>query len=487
MNDNQSLPIGTVLPGTCYRIEEKLGQGNFGITYRVRHTKFGNERALKEFFPRDLMDRDSSKSLEFETYKTNREKIDILKRRFEREAMALQACNYKSIVRIYDIFEANDTIYYLMDYIDGVPLSQFHTIIKSSKILKDRQTTPKQIEAIQYMLATQILIEVSKAIHYLHNLDKPISHYDLNPNNIIVRSLSALKAEPVLIDFGFARQYDEQGHQMSTLHISGGTSGYICPEQAQGKLQEFSPSNDIYALGGIWYFLLSGKTPPSFYDILQDETILTKSIPKEWQEFIQKAMAIKTQDRFQKIEDFQGAFLNPHNSYGSHMTSVLRGTINNEQSSSNSCDNRSKNIPSQTANIIHSDSKVQNTLLTQRVQSDTKAPEINNPKAQPGVNQPASFNRPVSRVSVAPKVLTSHTHDSSKSIVWKLIRFPLIVCKYIWYFLWCSFEEDYVDKLYSGTSDYIIWLLKGSSAVILLLLLNVFGVFIHLHFPEFFN
>ena len=281
MENKQCLPVGTVLPGSSYQIEAVLGQGNFGITYRVYDTALERIYALKEFFPQDLSDRDYSVSLLLETSSRRKEQFEALKQKFISEARTLSKCNHPGIVKITSIFFSMDTAYYLMDFVDGVTLRE-----------KYARQPLKPGDAIA------MIKKIAEPLSYIH--EHKIVHFDLNPNNVMVRPDGSV----VLIDFGFAKRYDESGKQMSSLLVAGGTAGYIAPEQLGGVIRDFTPRPDIYALGGILYFLLTGHAPVSCQEILQDSSVLLNELPKEFHDFFQKAMAIKMADRFASVDEF---------------------------------------------------------------------------------------------------------------------------------------------------------------------------------------
>ena len=281
MENLQCLPIGTIISGTTYRVDDVLGQGNFGITYKVYDTVLGDTYALKEFFPQDLADRNSSVSIRLETPSRKMEQFDELKKKFISEAKSLKACQHPGIVNIQMVIPSVDTVYYLMDFIDGVTLN--------------KKYSGKPLDATD---AIAIIKKIAAPLKHVH--DRNIVHFDLNPNNVMVRADGSI----VLIDFGFAKRYDQSGQQMSSLLVAGGTIGYIALEQIGGIIKEFTPSTDLYALGGILYFLLTGHAPVSCLVLLQDDSVLLKDLPDEFHDFFKKAMALKVNDRFASVDEF---------------------------------------------------------------------------------------------------------------------------------------------------------------------------------------
>lgn len=282
MENLSTLPLGTIIQGTQYRIDEVLGQGSFGITYKISDQMLGRVYALKEFFPQDIADRNTSVSLMLTPNRSRQ--FEDLKKKFISEAKALADCNHPGIVKILDVLTPNtNSIYYRMDYIEGVTLN------------KKYENHPINLKD-----AGAMILKIAEPLKYIHNLSDPIAHYDLNPNNVMLRRDSSV----VLIDFGFAKRYDSTGKQKSSLLVAGGTPGYIAPEQMGGVIKEFTASVDIYALGGIFYFLLTGMNPPDCMELLQDFDQLLSNLPEETRPFFEKAMSMRKKDRFATIDEF---------------------------------------------------------------------------------------------------------------------------------------------------------------------------------------
>ena len=244
------LKQGTLLQGGKYRIERVLGQGGFGITYLAENTMLEGKVAIKEFFFKECCTRDGETRHVTIPTEDNRELVNRFKQKFIKEARTIFKLNHQNIVRILDIFEENDTAYYVMDYIEGESLGD---------MVKRRGAIP-DMEAVGYIK------EVASALSYIHN--KSINHLDVKPGNIMKRKADG---RILIIDFGVAKQYDTETSEGTTTTPVGISHGYSPMEQyRKNGVQSFSPQSDVYALAATLYKLLTGNTPPESIEI-QDE------------------------------------------------------------------------------------------------------------------------------------------------------------------------------------------------------------------------
>lgn len=277
----------TYLQNGKYRIIRVLGQGGFGITYLAEHTMLDKLVAIKEFFPKEYCDRDENTSHLTVGTKNSIEIVEMLKAKFIKEAKNISKLNHRNIITIHDIFQENDTAYYVMEFVEGASLSQ---IIKEHGALSENK-------AIEYIW------KVADAVGYMHSLS--MNHLDLKPANIMVRSSDD---EPILIDFGLSKQYDASGGQTSTTPI-GISHGFAPIEQYRpGGVSTFTPQTDIYALGATLFNLLSGSVPPHYSEILEDGLpelpTNVSHVSQRTVDAVEHAMEIKKNKRPATIKDF---------------------------------------------------------------------------------------------------------------------------------------------------------------------------------------
>lgn len=283
MNDLMTLKQGILLYNNTYRIVRVLGQGGFGITYLAEHVRLKKQVAIKEFFPKSLCNRDSDTSQVRTATDANSELVQKLRKKFLKEAEHIAAMDSAYIVNITDVFEENGTVYYIMDYIEGITLLE---VVKKNGPLSEQK-------AIEY------ISKIGEALSYIHS--KRMNHLDVKPANIIIRKKDDV---PILIDFGLSKQYDSEGNQTSTTP-HGFSHGYAPMEQYNdGGVKNFSPQTDLYSLAATLYFLLSGIVPPHASTLLEDNLTFPSLIPKKLIPIIQQAMSPKRGNRQEAVRNF---------------------------------------------------------------------------------------------------------------------------------------------------------------------------------------
>lgn len=245
-----------------YTIEKTLGQGGFGITYLATR-KIGNipqKFAIKEFFVKGQCWREvgNPRMMYPEAVEAKRDVKDWL-HEFEKEAKLLNKICQKmpNIVQVNEVFRANDTAYYVMEYLEGGSLRD---VVKEGALPEET--------ALTYILP------VVKAVYMLHTMEQPLLHCDIKHDNIMLRKHINGVIEPVLIDFGESRHFNEDGNLTTTHTTSGYSRGFAPLEQYLG-ITTFTPQVDVYALAATLYYLLTGEEPP-FADDVTEERIRRK-------------------------------------------------------------------------------------------------------------------------------------------------------------------------------------------------------------------
>ena len=281
-----------VLCNGKYCLEKIIGQGGFGITYKaiMKETvsgSLGNMEvdvpvAIKEFFMKDACEREEGTGKITVPSLGSRALVELYRKKFVKEAKNLAQMNHPHIVKVVDVFEENDTVYYVMQYLSGGSLSDY----------------VKQHGALDEAIAINYIQQIGLALEYMHQ--KHICHYDVKPSNILLDD----KGGAMLIDFGISKGYTEEGHQTSSTPV-GISAGYAPLEQYQQSLQDFSPATDVYGLAATLFYLLSGKNPPEA-SIVLNEGIGDKpiSISDTVWHAIEQGMNPRKKDRVQTVSDF---------------------------------------------------------------------------------------------------------------------------------------------------------------------------------------
>ena len=279
-----NLKTGYQLAGGRYKVERVLGQGGFGITYLCEQTGLARKVAVKEFFMREYCEREHGTASITLGSSGSREAVERFRQKFIKEARAIAAFGFdnKHIVRIIDVFEENNTAYYVMEYVGGGSLSD-----------KVKDGALPEADAVRYIR------QVASALEFVHS--KHMMHLDIKPSNILLNE----NDETVLIDFGLAKQYDTKGSQTSSTPV-GISHGYAPLEQyKQGGVGTFSPATDIYSLGATLYKLLTGETPPEAGDVMNEGLPeLPVGISDNVRKSIETAMQPTVKKRPQSVGEF---------------------------------------------------------------------------------------------------------------------------------------------------------------------------------------
>lgn len=262
-----------------YYIGNVLGNGGFGITYSAWDTRENRRVALKELFPSQdvsrLADRRSVRVV-----RGQEEYFQHISQCFINEAKILiQLQGQSGIVSIYNLFNANGTLYYTMEYLEGMDLKAF--------MLKNGTLAWPQISAI--------LHPILQALDLLHS--NKLIHRDISPDNIILTAGNQAR----LIDFGSVRTY--QGTKSFTTFMKHNFAPW---EQYQSNGEQ-GPWTDIYALCVTVYYALTGVLPPKAPDRkLRDTTtpiaVLCPQIPQTAAAAIQKGMAVNISERYANVQ-----------------------------------------------------------------------------------------------------------------------------------------------------------------------------------------
>lgn len=266
--------VGKTLQGGKYTLEQELGRGGFGVTYKATHHYLDQVVVIKTL----------NESLQLH------QEFPRFQHRFQDEAKALALCLHPNIVRVSDFFVEAEWPYMVMDYVAGLTLQ---ALVFPGRPL-DEAT------AIYYIR------QVGEALKVVHQ--KGLLHRDIKPANIILRQGTQ---EVVLIDFGIARGFNTDSTQTHTNLVS---DGYAPLEQYLVK-EKRTPASDVYGLAATLYALLTAQVPtPS---VIRDRQPMPA--PRELQpqmsaavnQAIMRGMAVEARFRPANVEEWLSLLPNP--------------------------------------------------------------------------------------------------------------------------------------------------------------------------------
>ena len=314
-NEIHQLPVGTILENRYY-VGAVIRQGGFGITYVGCDTRLEKKVAIKEYYPSGLVNRMSQYSQEITITAGDQTPIyEKEKLRFSSEAKILaEFAKEKSIVNVTDIFSEHNTVYMVMEYVDGTDLDKY---LKShAKMSFD--------EAFSMM---RPIIETLDRVHA-----KGLIHRDISPTNIKVLD----DKTAILLDFGVARQFDANEEKSYSMILK---PGYAPMEQYQTHGIQ-NPSTDVYAICATLYKMITGITPENAIDRLVNDTVKSPSevgavIDKHNEEVLMKGMKVTQSERISSMKELYNGF-SIVNSEGKDLTddfttriSFERGNVEN--------------------------------------------------------------------------------------------------------------------------------------------------------------
>jgi len=270
-----------------FEIVGVIGEGGFGTVYLATDHSLRRKVALKEYRPASLVTRQGATII----VRSPRDKqaFEDGLTSFMNEAQTLARFDHPALIRVYRVWRENNTAYMAMPLCEGLPLT---------RVVKEKQGL------ISEAWLKSIFAPLLDAVETLHGAQ--IYHRDIAPDNIIIQDNGA----PMLLDFGAARQIAADMTQALTVVLK---PGYAPIEQyADDSSMKQGPWTDVYALGAVLYFVLTGKPPPNSVTRLAKDPLqpLARLLPNEGfsQEFlaaIDSALGVRPEDRPQSIGAFR--------------------------------------------------------------------------------------------------------------------------------------------------------------------------------------
>lgn len=284
-NEAHQLPVGTLLENR-YWIGSVIGEGGFGITYIGRDTKLDMRVAVKEYYPFGIANRYHTASQALSVSKSDVDgTFEHGRKGFLDEARVLaQFAGEPHIVNVRDYFEANNTAYIVMEYLDGESLQQYF----------------KNRGAVSFSQALEMLEPVMDVLNRVH--EKGLIHRDISPTNLMVLPSGSVK----LLDFGTARSIAGQSSRSLSVVLK---PGYAPAEQYNSHGNQ-GPWTDVYSLCATIYKMITGVTPENamnrlFSDTLAAPSALGALISPAQEKVLLRGMALNAADRPQSMEQLK--------------------------------------------------------------------------------------------------------------------------------------------------------------------------------------
>jgi tRNA A-37 threonylcarbamoyl transferase component Bud32 len=201
-----------------YELLEEIARGGMGVVFKARQVSLNRIVAVKMILSGQLATA-----------------ADV--QRFRAEAEAAANLQHPNIVAIHEVCQHQDQYYFSMDFVHGQNLAQY---------ARDHPLSPVR--------TAELIKLVAEAIHYAHQ--RGTVHRDLKPHNVLIDATG----QPRITDFGLAKQVEKESHLTHTGTVMGSPS-YMPPEQAAGKNDLVGPPSDVYSIGAMLYYLLTGQAP----------------------------------------------------------------------------------------------------------------------------------------------------------------------------------------------------------------------------------
>lgn len=206
-----------------FELIEEIGRGGMGVVFKARHLALDRIVALKMILAGEFASAED-------------------RSRFMAEASSAAKLQHPSIVAVHEVGQHEGRLFFCMEYVSG------NTLLQE---LKSGPCNPRR--------AAKILLQVVQAMAYAH--DKGVLHRDLKPSNILINENGDAK----ITDFGLAKNIsNRKSLSVKKVTLTGaviGTPAYMSPEQAAGARGEIGPASDVYSIGSILYYMLTGSAP----------------------------------------------------------------------------------------------------------------------------------------------------------------------------------------------------------------------------------
>ena len=267
-----TLPIGTMVLHDRYEVVKLIHAKGMANVYLVIDSSLNKQWCMKEI-------KKSESGKNYVEYSSLIQEANIMK-----------GLNHSNIPRIVTIEEEGDSVFIIMDYVDGMSIKDWMNRTKGSG------RVPQELAVLWMKQICQVMI-------YLHNLKYPIFYRDMKPDNVMIQSDGNIK----VLDFGISVVIREKGQK---IEKALGTKGYAAPEQSKsGNICDLR--SDIYAMGKTMYYMLTGLNPSQIpKDRLRPIREIDSSISIGLEKIVDKCCKDNPDERYQSCEELMYALQN---------------------------------------------------------------------------------------------------------------------------------------------------------------------------------
>jgi len=231
------LPPGVTIGG--YRVVRRIAAGGFGVVYQASAAD-GQQVAIKEYLPATLTTREAGAL----TPQVEPEKLSLYRlglKSFFEEGRSLAQISHPAVVSVMNFFRENDTVYMVMNYLEGASLQDYIVLARDLK----------QPKVFRESTIRSLFEEVLRGLRIVHQ--HKMLHLDIKPANIFITN----DDRAVLIDFGAAREVlSKEGNFIRPMY----TPGFAAPEMYR-RDSSMGPWTDIYAIGACMFACMHGYPP----------------------------------------------------------------------------------------------------------------------------------------------------------------------------------------------------------------------------------
>lgn len=261
MGKRKVLDIGTKILNNRYEVIKVIHSSGMANVYMVEDSNLNKQWCLKEII------------------KSEAGKDEVEYRSLIREANIMKRLNHSSIPRIVTIEEEGDSIFIIMDYVDGLSVKEW--------LLKKGSVDQK--------VAVSWIKQVCGVMIYLHNRKNPIFYRDMKPDNIMIQSDGNIK----VVDFGISEIISENN---KIIKEALGTRGFAAPEQKK-RGEPYDLRSDIFGIGRTLYYMLTGLNPSVIGENLASVREVNPSISVGLENIVNKCMEEDVSQRYQSVEE----------------------------------------------------------------------------------------------------------------------------------------------------------------------------------------